>query len=127
MPLAPVPSGSVAYGSDTLLASAARTATGTSDFVNLDGPTSGMVIQIDVTAVAGTSPTLTIDLQDTVDGAGYNKVVTLTPSNITATGRVVYRLDCRANPITNRVRLAWTIGGTSPSFTFDVKAISVRV
>lgn len=126
MPLVGTSSTFAARGTDELLASAARTATGTSTPVDLDGPITGAVIEISTTAVSGTTPTLTIDLQDTLDGTNFNKVVTLTASNITASGRVVYRLDARANPIAGRVRLAYTIAGTTPSFTFSVSIHTVR-
>lgn len=126
MPLVDVTNAAAAAGVDELLASAARTASGTSTRVQVNGPVTGAVVEIDVTEVAGTSPTLSIDLQDSLDGTNFNKVATLNAANITATGRVVYRLDARAVPIANTVRLAFTLGGTAPSFTFSVRAHWVR-
>jgi hypothetical protein len=118
----------------TLLPAATRTTAGNGDAIDLPalagmGLTPGLppalVVQSDVTAVSGTaSPTLTVIIEDSVDGVNWNTAVTLTAQ--TAVGRQVARLGLTAaswpfNP--RRVRVRYTITGTTPSFTFSVKAV----
>lgn len=100
---------------DTLLASAARTTTGTSSEVAGFESATSLVVQLNVTAASGTSPTLDVVLQDTVDGTNWNTVATFTQA--TAVTRSVQRVTV---PFTNRLRISYTIGGVTPSFTFSV-------
>jgi hypothetical protein len=89
----------------------------------------GAEIFVNVTAVSGTTPTLAVRLQESYDGTNFRDVDTtnLQTASITANGiykLVVYPgLPTAANASLNGVlprtfRLAWTIGGTTPSFTF---------
>jgi hypothetical protein len=117
----------------TLAASLARTVAGNGDSLDLtqlfSAPLVGMppalIVQSDVTAVSGTTPSLTVIIEDSVDGGvNWNTVVAFTAQ--TAVGRAVQRLGLTAatwpfNP--RRVRARWTIAGTTPSFTFSVKAV----
>jgi hypothetical protein len=120
----------------TLVASGARTANGNGDALDLAAlsgasPTLGrppcLVVQSDVTAASGTSPSLTVIVEDSVDGGvNWNTVVSLTAQ--TAVGRQVGRLGLTAaswpfNP--RKVRVRWTVSGTTPSLTFSVKAVLV--
>jgi len=74
-------------------------------------------VQLDVTAVSGTSPTLDVVIEDTLDGVNWNTVGTFAQK--TAVGREVINIT---TPFADRVRCRFTIGGTSPSFTFSVVA-----
>lgn len=111
---------------DELLASAARTATGQSSSYGTSGRVVAMVVQVNVTAVSGTTPTLDVDLEDSFDGVIWNKVSDINASNITATGTTVARLNLTATPATRLLRVKYTIGGTTPSFTFSVNAHTIR-
>jgi hypothetical protein len=102
---------------DVLVASAARTASGTSAPVAGYGASSVLRAQLDVTAAAGTSPTLNVVIEDTVDGVNYNTIATF--AQRTAAGREVINVT---TPFTDQVRVRWTIAGTTPSFTFSVLA-----
>jgi len=126
MPLTPAREGIYEFSTEELLASAARTASGQSDQFHLGGVATAMVIEISATAVSGTVPTLDVDLEDTFDGTNWNKVVDVNAADITATGRTVKRFNVLDTPTTNRLRLNYTIGGTTPSFTFSVKAYLIR-
>ncbi|MHB9003991.1 MAG: hypothetical protein ACYC6C_07990 [Coriobacteriia bacterium] len=100
----------------TPLPSAARTATGTT--ANLDGygATETLRAQLDVTAASGTSPTLDVVIQDSLDGGTtWNTVGTFAQK--TAAGREVINITTPFSPL---LRISWTIGGTTPSFTFAV-------
>ena len=116
----------------TLLASAARTADGTSS-TQTNTNARGVVFTINVTAVSGTSPEMsfTINFIDPVTG---NPTYVGNSSNITATGTynfIVYpannvsslggeNLGIIGSPIPRDWQLAYNMGGTSPSFTFSV-------
>jgi len=90
----------------------------------------GMVLWVDVTAVAGTSPTLDFGIQFRNESSG--SYVTITNFNqITATGGQfhIYALGVNENLsganqrhallLPRRWRLAAVIGGTNPDFTFQ--------
>lgn len=111
---------------DQIAASAARTTSGSTAMIHTYGPITGIVLQVNVTAVSGTSPTLTVKAEDSVDGTNWNAVAGAATSSITATGITLVRVDLRAVPVTERLRFTWTIGGTTPSFTFAVDAYTLR-
>jgi hypothetical protein len=109
--------------------SSARTASGTGvTFTNHNG--GAVSFWLNVTAVSGTTPTMTARLQWSPDnGTTWLDMDTtnLQTVSITATGNFTLHVG-RGLPVTaNRsanlpaprlMRLAWTIGGTTPSFTF---------
>lgn len=94
------------------VASAALTSTATVAAIT---PTFGTSyeVNIPVTAVTGTTPTMDVDVEESDDsGTNWYKVYSF--PRITATG--IYRSP--KLPLTgNRVRYVQTVGGTSPSFT----------
>lgn len=100
---------------ETLVASAARTITGASALVDGWGAASKLRAQLNVTAASGTTPSLTVLIEDTLDGTTWNTVGSFAAK--TATGREVISVT---TPFTDRMRVSWTISGTTPSFTFDV-------
>lgn len=99
----------------TPVPSAARTASGN---VTVPGAASAdsLRAQLSVTAAAGTSPTLNVIIEDSLDGgATWNVIGTF--AQRTAVGREVINITI---PFTEAMRVSWTIGGTAPSFTFEV-------
>ena len=94
------------------VASAALTATTTTAAIT---PTFGVSYQVNipVTAVSGTTPTLDVSIEESDDnGTNWYKVFDF--PRITATG--IYRSP--AIPLVgNRIRYVQTVGGTTPSFT----------
>lgn len=108
--------------SDADLPSAARVASGTGpEFAAED--TFAILLKLAIAAVAGTTPTLDVRLETTVDdGATWYTVGSL-PQQTGVTGARVARAFA---PVGQRCRLAWTIGGTTPSFTFDVQVETNR-
>lgn len=103
------------YKEDTVLASVARTATGNSGQLSGYGNCKTLRAQLNVTAASGTTPTLDVLIQDSLDGTNWNTVGTFTQK--TAAARQVIDVT---TPFADRVRVLYTIGGTTPSFTFDV-------
>ena len=103
-------------GQETPVASAARTATGNSGALPGYGPASSIRAQLNVTAASGTSPTLNVIIEDSVDGgSNWNTIGTF--AQRTGTGREVINVT---TPFGDQLRVTWTIGGTTPSFTFAV-------
>jgi hypothetical protein len=100
---------------ETLVASAARTTTGASTFSDGWGNARTLRAQLNVTAASGTTPNLVVLVEDTLDGTTWNTVGTFAAK--TATGREVINVTA---PFSDRLRVSWTISGTTPSFTFDV-------
>ncbi len=100
------------YRVTTVAASEVRTASGASSALTGLGPAESLRVQLDVTAAAGT---LDVVIEDTLDGTNYNTIGTF--SQKTATAREVVTIT---TPFSDRVRARWTIGGTTPSFTFSV-------
>jgi len=77
------------------------------------------IVQLNVTAASGTTPTLDVVIEDSVDGTNWNTFATFTQK--TTTGIEVVRIaDTVA--FSDIVRIRWTIAGTSPSFTFIVNS-----
>jgi len=97
------------------VASAARTATFTSDaFVNDAG--NSFVSNVVVTAVSGTTPTLDVVLQESTDG-GTNWIDRYHFPRISAT-TILRTPKLQRNGIA--MRYVCTIAGTTPSFTFRI-------
>lgn len=104
---------------DAAVASAARTASGTGTAFNTEDATA-FESTLTVSAASGTSPTLDVRLETTVDGTNYYTVASFGQKTTTAT-------EARAfGPLGDTCRWAWTIGGTSPSFTFAISTEAQR-
>lgn len=105
---------------ETLVASAARGASGNSGAIRGFGHASKLRLQLDVTAFAGTSPTLDVVIEDTLDNTNWNTIGSF--SQKVAAGRQVIDITTL---FSETLRVRWTIGGTSgPSFTFSVACYS---
>lgn len=102
-----------------LLPSAARTTSGSSTPVTDQGDEKTLRVQLNVTAASGTSPTLNVVVEDTLDGTNWNTIGTF--AQRVGPGREVINIT---TPFANQVRTSYTIGGTTPSFTFSVDCYS---
>jgi len=81
-------------------------------------PYSILEVEIKVTSVSGTTPTLDVYIEGKFEATGDYKVLA-SQTGINATG--VWFLT--VNPLVFRyIRIRWSVGGTSPSFTFTVVA-----
>ena len=106
--------------SDASVTSAARTATGTGTAFatpQADSINATLVIS----AVTGTNPTLDLTLETTADGTNYYTVGTFAQQTTTQAG-----LARIFGPLGATCRWKWTIGGTTPSFTFAVTSTLSR-
>lgn len=102
-----------------IVASLARTANGTAAPTALGAMDAATVlrVQLNVTAASGTTPSLAVTIEDTVDDVNWNPIGTFAVR--TAAGREVINVT---TPFADRIRLAWAMTGTTPSFTFDIDA-----
>ena len=105
----------------TLATSAARTTngdSGTAPWGVGGAPNQPLRVQLDVTAASGTTPTLNVFVEDSLDGGvTWNSVGTFTQR--TTTGREAINIQ---TPFADQLRVRWALGGTTPSFTFSVIA-----
>jgi hypothetical protein len=96
--------------------SAARTISGDSGPLAGYGPAQTLRAQLNVTAISGTSPTLDVVIEDSVDGGvTWNTVGTFTQA--TAVSRQVLDVPGPFGPL---LRVRWTVDGVTPSSTFAV-------
>lgn len=103
-----------------LLSSAARTAAGTGDPVDL-GTNNGVKFHLDVIAVSGTAtPTLTVTIETSRDLIAWSTLDQFTAA--TATGSTQLAVIAQ-----RYVRAKWTLAGTTPSFTFSIAGEAVQV
>ena len=108
----------------TILASAARTASGQSPDIDC-GFAKEVFIVVDVTAVSGTSPTLDIKVtcKDPVSGK-HRDLYSFTQFTAIGTQDQHIGPGLETNKgLGSKIRVEYTIGGTDPSFTFSVGAV----
>lgn len=104
---------------DVLVASAARTVTGASTGLSGFIAANKLIVELDISAVTGTTPTLDLVIQDTLDGVNWFTIATFATQNA-----VAHLVQNVTTPFSDQIRASWTIGGTTPSFTFSVSVLS---
>ena len=105
--------------SDAAVASAARTATATATAFNTEDA-QALKATLAITAASGTTPTLDVTLETTVNGSDWYTVGAFAQKTTTDE-------DAKAfGPLGDQCRWKWTIGGTTPSFTFSITAEAER-
>jgi len=98
-----------------LFKSAEKTSSGQTAAIDVSGADQ-LSVFLSVTAASGTSPTLDVVIQDSPDGLLWYDKESFTQATTTTS---------EAKRLTNFgkfVRVKYTIGGTTPAFTFEVKA-----
>jgi hypothetical protein len=106
-----------------VLASAARTATGTSAAICGLAQFDKFAMQLVVSAASGTSPTLDPTWQHSIDGGTtWHTVVAFTQKTTTGNELKVESevLAGTAEVYGDCMRVSYAIGGTTPSFTFKM-------
>lgn len=99
-----------------LAAKAARTSTGNGTSVdNTTSSSNGAVGHLHVFAKSGTSPTLDVKIQHSVDNSVWADLLTFTQATAATSER-----KTSTGAVNRYVREVRTIGGTSPSFTYAV-------
>lgn len=108
------------YVEEDLLPSGARTANGVGEVFTGYEWASSLRLALDVSAASGTSPTLNVVVEDTIDGGtNWNQVAAFAQK--TGASREVVNVN---TPFGGRLRVRYTIAGTTPSFTFSVRCAS---
>lgn len=104
----------------TLQASVVRTATANGAAVEL-GDKANLRLDLAVTAASGTSPSMTVKIQDSPDGSSWTDVSggAFTAATTTTTQHL------KVGPVDRFVRHVATITGTTPSFTYSVSGEAV--
>lgn len=116
----------------TAEASSAKVASGNSAAALTNHNASGVQLFVNVSAASGTTPTLAVrvQVQDPVSSTWFDLpgAVTASITGVSTALLTIYPgVTVAANsavsaPLPRTWRLAWTIGGTTPSFTFSVGA-----
>lgn len=123
-----MPRTDIAWGGivETVVPLAAYTASGDSGLLPGYGPISRIRAQLLVTAVSGAGATLDVLVEDTLDGQNWLDIASPdspykgTPGlfpRVTAAGLFVVNLT---QFFSDKLRVRWVIGGTTPSFTMSV-------
>lgn len=105
---------------DAAVASAARTATGTGSAFDTPDAES-LEATLTVSAASGTTPTLDVTLETSIDGGtSWDTVGAF--GQLTAPGSDGHVFG----PLGDQCRWKWAVGGTTPSFTFSIAAEANR-
>jgi hypothetical protein len=109
-----------------LHATAARTATGSATGVDVQAYDGDLVLVLDSAAGTGTTPTLavTVEHSDAL-GSGYTAITGAAFTTVTTTASQ-QKLVISKDEAKRYVRVTYTIGGSTPSFTFSVNAVGVK-
>jgi hypothetical protein len=104
----------------TIQASAAQTTSGSSAAVTTVGPYASALVTLNCSVFSGTTPTLNVKIQASDDaGTTWYDIPNATFTQLTTNGSQAIQISNFGDTI----RAAWTIAGTTPSFTFAVKAV----
>lgn len=95
------------------IASAARTVTGNSGALDASG-FSMLAAFLNVTAASGTTPSMTVSVEESNDGSTWRAVGSFAAKTAVSNERKSFAI---AEPF---YRYVWTISGTTPSFTFTI-------
>lgn len=76
-------------------------------------------LSLDVTAASGTTPSLTVNIQTSHDGATWVTVGSFAARTAPGSERKVF------NGLDQFVRASWTVTGTTPSFSASVNGVLV--
>jgi hypothetical protein len=103
----------MAFDLHAAVPSAARTTSGNSGAIAVQAESLG--IGLNVTAVTGTSPSMTVTVEWSYDGTNFAVGETTDSFAAITAAKVTNRLVSVRAPY---YRLVWAITGTSPSFTY---------
>lgn len=109
----------------TPAAVAARTTTGQGAGVDCQQYEGGAVINLQSAAGTGTTPTLDVKVQDSDDNSSFADVAGAAFTQVVAAASN-QKLGVNLSELRRYVRLAWTIGGTTPSFTFGASLLAQK-
>lgn len=79
------------------------------------GTATSVLLTVHCTAASGTTPTLDVSLEESADGSNWTAITGSGITQMTAAGNHV----AAAAVSKNYVRVTSTVGGTTPSFTYQ--------
>lgn len=97
---------------------AVRTATGNGAGIDVRDFVGRGKLTVDCAAGTGTTPTLDIRLQDSEDNVTFADIPGLTFAQVTTVASQQQR-GITLDAVRRFIRVAFTVGGTTPSFTFS--------
>jgi hypothetical protein len=105
---------------------AQRTATGQGTGIDVRGLKGVGIVTLDAQAGTGTTPTCTVSVQDSEDGAtGWSNIAGMTFVQVAGVARFE-SLPLDIDSIRGWIRARWVIGGTTPGFFFSVNGVFRR-
>jgi hypothetical protein len=103
----------------TLVASSARSVTsGNSGALDMEGVEAANIL-LDITTATGTSPTLDVTVETSADSSLGTAATWYTLTTFTQGSGVTNQYLNFNRNLGQSIRLSWTLGGTTPSFTFS--------
>lgn len=113
----------------TFKASAAETTTSTHAQFDTGFEGGSLLVKVAITASSGTTPTLLVNVQGSVDGSTWITLGTVGAGNyVVGTGTAASNFTTTATstgvfPRLKYVRTTSSVGGTTPSFTYSVTGV----
>lgn len=108
---------------NNLAAPTARTATGTGSSIDVRTQNGLAAVMLSAAAGTGTTPTLDVTIQDSVDGStGWTNITGAAFTQVT-TADSAQKIGVNLDACRGFIRASWTIGGTTPSFNFAVAVL----
>ena len=104
---------------------ATRTATGQTSGIDLRLYDGDVMLLLDSAAGTGTSPTLDVTIEDSADNSSFAAISGAAFTQVGAAASA-QKLVISKDSARRYVRIKYTIGGTTPSFTFSVNAFGAR-
>ncbi len=105
----------------TLHPSQAETADGNGDNIQNSESARAISVFVDVTVVSGTTPSMDVIVETSIEGDAGPFVEQDRISAIIATGAFTATINRADDALGIRIRIRFVITGTTPSFTFEAK------
>tara|TARA_B100000212_G_scaffold107915_1_gene80210 strand:- start:936 stop:1316 length:381 start_codon:yes stop_codon:yes gene_type:complete len=107
------------------VATGEKTATGNGSSVDFKGYEGDILFILDSAAGGGSSPTLDVTIEDSADNSTFGALSGAAFSQVTGTASV-QKLSISADECKRYIRVKYTIGGSSPTFTFSVNGLGLK-
>ena len=102
-----------------------KTATGNGSGVDLKGYEGDVLFVLDSAAGGGSSPTLDVTIEDSDDNSTFASLSGAAFMQVTGTAST-QKITISADECKRYVRVKYTIGGSSPTFTFSVNGLGLQ-
>ncbi len=106
---------------------ATRTATGQTSGIDLKEYDGDVLFILDSAAGGGSSPTLDVTIEESADNSSFAAVASGAVAFTQVTGTAsAQKVALNKDDAKRYVRIKYTIGGSSPTFTFSVNAVGLK-